>query len=321
MKFLPGLLLSTGLMVGTSLFAQKVHVVTFGLCTDVHIPTMHDSEYRMSTFIEAMKKENPDFIIELGDFSIPKPEYQKTYDIWNSFPGDKHHVIGNHEMDGGTSHDEALEYRGMSSGYYSFDKNGFHFVVLDCNDKADPSKKGYQQLIGPEQMTWLEKDLEQAQFPVVLFSHQGLSIYKTHQETYGVENYGEVQALLQDHNRLHPDRKVIASFNGHTHVDYAENIGGIWFISTTSMAYHWLGEDYEYIRFNTEVDEKYRWIKFTAPFKEPLFTIVTISSKGTIEIAGKKSEWVGPSPFDLGFPEDLKPYMHPEITKRKLKFK
>ncbi|GAA0877881.1 hypothetical protein GCM10009119_08490 [Algoriphagus jejuensis] len=320
MKFLSILLLFTGLGIGTSGFAQKANVVTFGLCTDVHIPTMHDSEYRMTTFIDAMKKEKPDFIIELGDFSIPKPEYQKAYDIWNSFPGEKHHVIGNHEMDGGTTLEKALAYREMESSYYSFDKNGFHFVVLDGNDKVDPSKKGYQQLIGSEQLAWLRQDLEKSQFPTILFSHQGLSIYKTHQETYGVENFEEVQALLQAHNSLHPDRKVIASFNGHTHTDYAENIGGIWYISTTSMAYHWLGEDYEHIRYSAEVDKNYRWIKFTAPFKEPLFTTVTISSKGTIKIAGKKTEWVGPSPFELGFPENLKPYVHPEISKKKLRF-
>ncbi|OOG74260.1 metallophosphoesterase [Algoriphagus sp. A40] len=320
MKIISALLLSSGLLATFPLLAQKDNVVKFGLCTDVHIPTMHDSEYRMNTFIEAMKKEKPDFIIELGDFTIPKPEFQKTYDIWNSFPGEKHHVIGNHEMDGGTSHEKALEYRSMKSAYYSFDKNGFHFVVLDGNDKTDPTKKGYQQLIGKEQLEWLKQDLEKAQYPVVLFSHQGLSIYKTHQETYGVENYQEVQDLLQEHNRLHPDRKVIASFNGHTHVEYVENIGGIWYISTTSMAYHWLGEDYEQIRYSEEVDKKFRWIKYTAPFKEPLFTTVEISTNGTIKIAGKKTEWVGPSPFEMGFPENLKKYMHPGITKRNLKF-
>ncbi|MBN7810281.1 metallophosphoesterase [Algoriphagus sp. H41] len=320
MRFPHCALLTSALLVAGSAFAQKNNTVTFGLCTDVHIPTMHDSEERMTVFIEAMKKQNPDFIIELGDFSIPKPEYQKAYDIWNSFPGEKHHVIGNHEMDGGTSHAQALAYRGMDAGYYSFDKNGFHFVVLDGNDKIDPDRKGYQQLIGPAQLAWLKADLEKSQYPVILFSHQGLSIYQSHQETYGVENYAEVQALLQAHNRLHPERKVIASFNGHTHTDYAENIDGIWYISTTSMAYHWLGEDYEHLRYSEEVDKNYRWIKYTAPFKEPLFTTVTVSSKGRIKIAGKKTEWVGPSPFELGFPENLKPYVHPEIKKKKLRF-
>ncbi|MBA4300996.1 MAG: hypothetical protein C0433_12975 [Cyclobacterium sp.] len=148
MKVFRYLLLLAGLIASVPVLAQKSNVVKFGLCTDLHIPTMHDSEYRLTTFVEAMKKENPDFIIELGDFGIPKPEYQKAFDIWNSFPGEKHHVIGNHEMDGGTSKERAIEYRNMSSSYYSFDKKGFHFIVLDGNDKKDSNAKGYQQFIG-----------------------------------------------------------------------------------------------------------------------------------------------------------------------------
>ena len=97
------------------------------MCTDVHLATMHDSEFRITTFIDAMKKEKPDFIIELGDFCTPEPKYAGYFEIWNSFPGDKYHVIGNHEMDGGTSKDKAVAYRGMKNSYYSFDKNGFHF--------------------------------------------------------------------------------------------------------------------------------------------------------------------------------------------------
>jgi hypothetical protein len=87
------------------------------------------------------------------------------------------------------------------------------------------------------------------------------------------------------------------------------------------MSYHWLGETYEKIRYNAEVDKNFKWIKYTAPFKDPLFTIVEISSKVFIKIAGKTSEWVVPSPFEIGCPEQMKQYMRPGITKRMLKFK
>lgn len=306
--------------ISVTISAQKPNTVKIGMCTDVHLPTMHDSEYRITTFIDAMKKENPDFIIELGDFGTPDPKYAKFFDIWNSFPGEKHHVIGNHEMDGGTSHEKALEYRSMKSGYYSFIKNGFHFIVLDGNDKKNPESKGYKQFIGVEQVNWLKEELAKAVSPVVIFSHQGLSFYKGADEDYGVENYKEIQGILENHNRQNPSAKVIACFNGHTHWDFAENIGGIWYITITSMSYHWLGENYEHIRYSAEVDKNFRWIKFTAPFKEPLFTTVEISSKGTIKIAGKKTEWVGPTPWEIGYPESMKKYMRPAISKRTLKF-
>ena len=87
--------------------------VTFGICADVHLPTMHDSEYRITTFIDRMKISRPDFIIELGDFGIPHEKYHHLFAIWDAYPGKKYHVIGNHEMDGGTQMAEALAYRGQ----------------------------------------------------------------------------------------------------------------------------------------------------------------------------------------------------------------
>jgi len=192
--------------------------------------------------------------------------------------------------------------------------------VLDGNDKKNPEVKGYQQFIGQEQVNWLKADLEKAEGPVVIFSHQGLAHYSSADEEYGVENYKEIQEMMETHNAKNPQYKVIGCFNGHTHYDYAENIGGIWYITITSMSYHWLGDNYQHIRYSEEVDKNFKWIKFTAPFKEPLFTTVEISTKGTIKIAGKKTEWVGPTPWELGYPEELKKYMRPEISKRNLKF-
>lgn len=290
------------------------------MCTDVHLTTMHDSKYRITKFIDSMKIAKPDFIIELGDFVTPEKKYAPLFDIWNSFPGEKYHVIGNHEMDGGTSREAAVDYRKMAKSYYSFDKNGFHFIVLDGNDVKTPGTKGYRQYIGPEQVAWLKNDLAKTRHPVVIFSHQGLAHYSSADESYGVENYEQLQEMLVNYNSLNPSKKVIACFNGHTHYDYAENIKGIWYITITSMSYHWLGDKYVHVRYSEEVDKNFKWIKYTAPFKDPLFTIVEISTRGTIKIEGKKSEWVGPTPWELGYPEALKKYMRPEISRRELKF-
>ncbi|MCY1719432.1 metallophosphoesterase [Prolixibacteraceae bacterium Z1-6] len=295
--------------------------ISFGICSDVHLPTMHDSEYRIQTFIDSMNSAKPDFIIELGDFGIPKEQCAPYFDIWNSFDGDKYHVIGNHEMDGGTSRQAAVDYRHMTKSYYSFNKNGFHMIVLDGNDKKSQEAKGYKQYIGPEQVEWLKQDLEEITHPVIIFSHQGLQMYKGANENYGVENYKQIQQILENHSAANPANKVIACFNGHSHWDYAEEINGIHYVTITSMAYHWLGDDYQHIRYSEAVDENYRWIKYTAPFKEPLFGVVEVSTQGYIKIKGKKTEWVGPSPFEVGFPERMKKYLRPAISDRYLEFK
>lgn len=296
-------------------------VVRIGMCADVHLPTMHDSAHRITTFIDSMKAAKPDFIVELGDFLIPKEQYDPYFDIWNSYPGPRYHVIGNHEMDGGTSLEEAIAYRNMPNSYYAFIQNGFQFIVLDGNDKKFAEQKGYQTFIGTEQTEWLKAQLETAENPVVIFSHQGIGTDPgIPGERYSIENNAEIRAIFQNHNLKHPEARVIACFNGHTHHDYTEKIAGIWYITVNSMSYKWLGEEYAHVRYSDEVDKGFKWIKFTAPYKDPLFTIVEISTEGYIKIAGKYSDYVGPSPWEIGYPEQLKKYVKPQITERYLEF-
>ncbi|WP_211322909.1 metallophosphoesterase family protein [Arenibacter echinorum] len=297
------------------------NTIKIGMCSDVHLPTMHDSEYRISTFIDSMANAKPDFIIELGDFGTPAEKYASLFDIWNSFPGEKYHVIGNHEMDGGFSRNEALAYRDMKSGHYTFNKNNFTFIVLDGNDPKSEDDKGYKQFIGASQMQWLKDTLSKAIFPVVIFSHQGLvRLPNTEKEPYGLENDSEVREILEEHNANNSKNRIIACFNGHAHYDDAQEINDIWYITINSMAYKWMDEAYTQVRYSNEIDKEFKWIKFTAPYKEPLFTVVEISSEGYIKINGKKSEWVGPSPWELGYPESLRKYVKPEISKRDLRF-
>lgn len=300
---------------------KEINVVRIGMCSDVHLPTMHDSEKRISSFIDSMIIAKPDFIIELGDFVIPREKFDTMFSIWNTFPGPKYHVIGNHEMDGGTSLEEAVKYRKMEKSYYSFIKNGFKFIVLDGNDKKDPNQKGYRSFFGNEQIVWLKNELKVSKFPIVIFSHQGIGTDPNNPgERYSIENSEEVRQIFEDHNNMSKGNKIISCFNGHAHHDFAEEISDIWYITINSMAYKWLGEEYEHIRYTEEVDKEFKWIKYTAPYKDPLYTVVEISSEGYIKMSGKKSEYVGPSPWELGYPEHLKKFVRPEITERILKF-
>ena len=300
---------------------KEVKTIKIGICSDVHLPTMHDSEKRITAFIDSMKTAQPDFIIELGDFGIPTKEYAPYFAIYNLFPGPKYHVIGNHEMDGGTSLKQAIEYRGMNSSYYSFSKKGFKFIVLDGNDKKTVKDKGYRSYMGEKQLKWLKNELNTAKEPIVIFSHQPIGTDPNIPgERYSIENSDDVRKIFEDHNKVKKSSRVICCFNGHTHHDFAEEINGIWYITINSMSYKWLGEEYEYIRYSEEVDKDYMWIKYTAPYKHPLFTIVEISTAGYIKMSGKYSEYVGPSPWELGYPEYLKKYVKPQITERLMEF-
>jgi predicted phosphodiesterase len=284
------------------------------MCSDVHLPTMHDSEKRISAFIDSMNIAMPDFIIELGDFVIPDDRYHHMYAIWESYPGEKYHVIGNHEMDGGTTMEEALAYRGMQSSYYAFAKNGFNFIVLDGNDKKYPGERGYRQYMGPQQQNWLKEELRKTTGPVIIFSHQGLGTVN------GVDNAIDMRGILQAHNVSATSNPVVACFYGHSHYDFVEKVEGIWYICINSMSYNWLGEQYAHVRYSDDVDKEFRWIKYTAPFEDPLYTVVELSAQGYIKIAGKYSRWVGPAPWEVGYSDIYKPYLAPEIKTRYLTF-
>ena len=321
MKFRIFFLLASVVFLSFCSTKKDINTIRIGMCSDVHLPTMHDSEKRITSFIDSMKHAKPDFIIELGDFGIPDERYAPYFEIWNSFKGPKYHVIGNHEMDGGTSRDEAVSYRNMKNSYYSFSQNGFHFILLDGNDKEFPDQKGYRSFMGKEQLSWLEKELKQAESPIVIFSHQGIGSDPGNPgERYSIENAEEVRDLFESHNQTTKASRIIACFNGHTHHDVAEDINGIWYVTINSMAYKWLGEEYEHLRYSEEIDRQFKWIKYTAPYKEPLYTVVEFSTAGYIKMSGKYSSYVGPSPWDLGYPEHLKNVVRPQITERFLEF-
>jgi calcineurin-like phosphoesterase family protein len=271
----------------------------FGICADIHKDIMHDSDERLQTFIDKASARDLDFIIQLGDFCRPYDYNRKFLSIWNSYPGKKFHVIGNHEMDGGFSRKDVIRFWNIPEQYYSFNSNGFHIIVLDGNDKNHSKHRaaGYARYIGDKQIKWLKKDLKSTHLPCLVFSHQSLEKNRD-----GIENREQIRALLEAENSAAGATKIVACFSGHHHTDYATNINGIYYIQINSMSYKWMGKDWQVVRYSKAIDEKYPYIKFTAPFKDPLFAFVEINAEN-LKIEGKKSTFVGITPKEMGYPE------------------
>lgn len=291
--------------------ANRKTKIRFGICTDVHQDIMHDGEARLKTFIDDMKSQQVDFIIQLGDFCRPYEKNLPFMNIWNSFPGPKYHVIGNHDNDGGFTHEQVIAYWKATGAYYSFDQNGYHFVILNGNEK-NPSKDrppGYARYIGVEQQNWLEKDLATTTLPVIVCCHQGLD-----NDMGGIENATQIRLILER------AKKVQLVFSGHHHLDYVNEVNGIFYVQINSMSYQWLGDDYARIRYSKEVDEKYPWIKYTVPYKDPIYTIAEIDHRGNFYLKGSSTSFVGPSPKELGMTKHDMPYeIVPYISERKIK--
>ncbi|MFA7636470.1 MAG: metallophosphoesterase [Monoglobales bacterium] len=311
--------------------------VKFGIFADMHVDIMHDGQKRLETFLDSCRKENVDFVIHLGDFCYPDenrkcvcapekrpvnienalkvPTYadkDKIHSMYKNFEKPSYYVLGNHDCDM-CSKKQVLDYYGVDfNPYYSFDMGGVHFVALDNNfmkldgrfvdyengnyfdESYRPPNDKVLPYMSDEELKWLEENLSKTPYPSVLFSHQAIA--------GGVANILNSKDVLEVLKSA--PNKVLLSINGHEHVDTLNKIDNTWFYNLNSMSCYWL--DVDFIcegRFGKEIDEKYPNIKYTAPYKDALFAIISIDDDGAT-VKGVESEYVGPSPEDLGSKEE-----------------
>lgn len=286
------------------LASQKIE---FGICTDIHQDIIHDAPKRLNAFLNAAEKRDVDFVIDMGDFCFPIPENREFLEVWARSPLEKHNLLGNHDMDKGTKQ-EFMQFVGMPERYYSFDKGELHFVVLAPNNiLVDGEYRPYdhgnyfrhaneQGYVDPEQLEWLKQDLSQTAKHCIVFSHQSLENSKG-----GCRNGQAVRAILEEANREAGFTKVLTAFSGHHHTDYAEEINRITYIQVNSMSYQWVGKEYSAPeRFSQEINEKRPALKYTIPYQEALFAMVTIHN-GKIVLEGTQTDFIKPGPEELKY--------------------
>ena len=273
---------------------HSTHPLTFAVCADIHQDIMHDGAQRLQAFVEAAADARVDMAVQLGDFCQPTEANRPFLDIWQALSLPRYNVLGNHDMDGGARRQQTVAYMSMPDRYYSFATKGWHFAVLDGNDPSDPPKSGYACGMAADQIDWLGADLRATDLPVVIFIHQAM-------DRGDLDSAAEVLTLLDEINRDAGWQQVVAVFSGHHHLDYATCLNGIWHIQVNSMSNYWMGGDFLQVRYGERIDATFPYIKYTAPYKDPLFALVRLEPGATIHIEGVESEWVGPSPGDLGF--------------------
>ena len=287
----------------------KERPVRFAIASDFHAPDIPDGEHRVATFIKAANDEKVDFIIELGDFCRLDSASQVYRDLWNSFPGDKYHVIGNHDMDRYTF-EEYTQGMNMPARYYSFDQGDFHFIVLDGNNLFDGKKYTHyaranyyvdakkRAHIDPEQMEWLKKDLAATNKRCILFSHQSIE--------EALNNGAEVRKILEAENQRAGFKKVVMAFGGHNHSNYSKEINGITYVQINSASYVWIGEPTQTEkRYSKEINDRFGGIlKYSMTYTDPLYAIVTLNSKGAT-LKGTDAEFVPPTPKDLNMNDSV----------------
>lgn len=216
-----------------------------GLITDLHHadkPAAGSRFYRetipkLNSAAEEFQQTGLDFIVELGDLidAAERVETELSYlrtinREFSKLSPDRHYVLGNHCVDTLTK-TEFLHEVGQKESYYSFDRAGFHFVVLDACFRDDgvpygrKNSKWNDANIPPTELEWLREDLKSTKLPTIVFAHQRLDVTTDH----GVKNCVEVRNILNDSGR------VLAVFQGHSHKNDVKDIDGIHYCTLVAM--------------------------------------------------------------------------------------
>ena len=255
---------------GTTAVNWAKEVLTFGLLTDLHHDLIKDGVERVNGFVSEMNNIKPDFILQIGDFCTPKPANKPLMDAWNSFNGARYHVIGNHDMDGGFTHDQVVDFWNAKGKYYSFDLKDYHFIVLNGNERPEnDTSKGYPRSISKTQYNWLKKDLEETKLPVLIFCHQGID-----NDLDGIKEGAMLRLLFERVNKAAGVAKIKAVFSGHNHEDYHNCYNGVNYVQINSASYQFGRNKSGYEFVHT---------------KAPLWATVSVLSNGNIRIKGTSS--------------------------------
>ena len=209
--------------------------------SDSHIGFSKDANNNVTeTFRIALDRINamptqPAFLLHTGDISqLSKPEEFDTFDqvLKSCKTKDVFYVPGEHDVinDGGKLfRDRYLKsVEGKGSGWYSFNKNGVHFIGLV--NVLNLQAGGLGQL-GDEQLEWLEDDVKglSAETPIVVFAHIPLwAVYP--KWGWGTDDSERALGYLKRFGSL-------TVLNGHIHQVLRKVEGNVTFHTAMSTAF------------------------------------------------------------------------------------
>ena len=140
------------------------------------------------------------------------------------------YVPGEHDVlgDNGKQYLERFGKGTKSTGYYSFDQKGTHFIGLS---NVVNIAEGGLGILGEDQIAWLADDLKAvaSSTPVVVFAHIPLwAVYP--QWGWGTDDSGRALALLKRFGS-------VTVLNGHIHQTLKKVEGNITFHTAMSTAF------------------------------------------------------------------------------------
>ena len=182
----------------TAARSQRKRVLRIAHMTDFHVQPEGAAPDSMRRALRHAQNQDdpPDFILNTGDCVMDSLEKDKgrvraQWEAYRSILDAECklpiiHALGNHDIwgwglsDGGIEKDPlygkqmGLENLGLKNRYYSFDRAGWHFVVLDSmHARNEVSRYPYIGQLDEEQFNWLGDDIKgvAGPTPICIVSH------------------------------------------------------------------------------------------------------------------------------------------------------
>lgn len=215
-----------------------------------------ESVWKLEQAVDTFNSNKVDFVQTLGDvidehwasFDAILPVYEKLNNSIGNY-----HALGNHDYSIDSIHtDELLSRLKMPDYYYSYEKSGWRFIVLDATDyayysnvvhnraiskinaffdKSEGNNNHYpwNGAIGTEQQMWLKTELEKAKKnreKVILFSHLPI---RPLENSHNLWNDHEIAELIEKYSN------VVAFINGHNHAGNYQLKNGVHYVTMFGM--------------------------------------------------------------------------------------
>lgn len=244
---------------------RDVNSFSFAFITDVHLQTEQNAVEGFLQAIDTLNKLQPEFVITGGDLimdalavshGFADSAYQLYIETSKAINAPVHNSMGNHDIYGiyeasnadknHPDYGEKMFENNYGKSYYSFNHNGWKFMVL--NSIEDTHKGKYIGLIDDPQIEWIKKELMEtdAATPIVLTTHIPFITIHRQRHSYStrandstlvVYNSKDVLDMFNDHNL-----KLV--LQGHLHIVEDLYIDGVRYLTGGAICGSWWDGSY-----------------------------------------------------------------------------
>jgi hypothetical protein len=222
---------------------DRLHLFVFATIGDSHLRStpsydvrylkdMDDAKALLANYVRDINAHVPavDFAVHLGDLTDlgMQTEFTTARQVMDSLACPLHPVLGNHDNFQSDHKQSWLNFAGIPSANYSFDVQGFHFIVIDCT--LDPYIPPYVDC-GAALRAWVAADLAaNPGKPTIIFSHLNMWERPWNPMFDTTAVYAEYSGMRELRQILENSCCVFAVINGHVHANRVEIHNGIYYV-------------------------------------------------------------------------------------------